>query len=254
MEEKNITYTELIKALRDLKVPKGGILMVHSSMKAFGRPVEGGAEAVLDCLAEVIGEGGTLLMPTLSFSSVDEAAPVLDLANTPSDCGILTNLLRRREGAVRSCHIVSSACAWGKDAEWLTEYHLDTPCGEKTPYGKVISSDGYVLFLGAEFRSNTLFHAAEEAEQRPYFSYAQISGARIIRPDGTEFTNTFRRYNCSQTGVRRYLQKMEAVFEERGVLRRVLLGNSVLTLIRAKDDFEISREILRNRVEYILNP
>jgi aminoglycoside 3-N-acetyltransferase len=253
MEENNISYQELTTALRELDIPKGGILMVHSSMKAFGRPVDGGAEAVLDCLAETVGAGGTLLMPTLTFSSVDESAPVLDVANTPSDCGILTNLLRKQNGAKRSCHIVSSACAWGTNADWLTEYHTDTPCGEQTPYGKVISTGGYVLFLGAGFQSNTLFHAAEEAEDRPYFSYAQIADARIIQPDGTEFTNTFRRYNCSQTGIRRYLQKMEKVFEERGVLRRVQLGDSVLTLIRAKDDYEISREILRDHVDYILN-
>ena len=254
MGENNISYEELKSAWRELGIPEGGILMVHSSMKAFGRPVDGGADTVLDSLIDWIGENGTLLMPTLTFSSVNEQEPVLDLANTPSDCGILTNLLRKREGAIRSCHIVSSACAWGKEAKWLTEYHLDTPCGEKTPYGKVISSDGYVLFLGAKFSSNTLFHAAEEAEERPYFSYAPIRDARVIRPDGSEFTNTFRRYNCSQTGVRRYLQKMEAVLEERGVLRRARLGDSTLTLLRAKDDYEISREILRDRVEYILNP
>lgn len=248
-----IHQEDIAKALRLLDIPRGCVLMTHSSMRAFGKPLDGGAEMLVDALLDHIGKSGTLVMPTLSFSSVDEQNPVFDAVNTPSSCGILTEVMRKRPHAHRSLHVVSSACAIGKKAEWITKAHDDTPCGKDSPYEKVISEDGYVLFIGAGFGSNTLFHVAEETVTPSYLCYAEIANARIITANGAEYRHTYRRYDCSQRGIHRNLAKMEPIFEQRDVLRHARIGTCELTLISAKKNHDISCEVLRENPEYILD-
>lgn len=243
---------ELIAALDRLQIPEGSDLLVHSSMRSFGAPVSGGAEMVLDVLLERIGTGGTLVMPTLSFSSLDESAPVFDANKAPSDCGALTELFRTRPGVRRSMHPLSSACAYGARAEYYTENHADTPCGMKSPYGKLVSENAWILFIGAGFGSNTVFHVAEELAAPAYMRYKTIPNVAMTAQDGRQYTASFRRYDCYQTGIMRELIRMKPIFEKAGVLRRTYVHDSCWSAIPAADDCALSCEILRKNPEYIL--
>jgi aminoglycoside N3'-acetyltransferase len=60
-----VTKEELKRGLRKLGLKEGDTVGVHSSLSSFGY-VEGGADAVIDALLEVVGEEGTIVMPTHS--------------------------------------------------------------------------------------------------------------------------------------------------------------------------------------------
>lgn len=64
-EVKSITKEDIKKGLRALGLKRGDIVGVHSSLRSFGY-VEGGADAVIDALLEVVGKEGTIAMPTHS--------------------------------------------------------------------------------------------------------------------------------------------------------------------------------------------
>jgi len=61
----DVVKKEIIHALRSLGIQNSDDVLVHSSMKSFGH-VSGGSDTVIDAFLEVIGEEGTLIMPTLS--------------------------------------------------------------------------------------------------------------------------------------------------------------------------------------------
>src|SRR4051812_43450965 len=56
----------LAAQLRAAGVRAGGPLLVHSSMSSLGH-VPGGPDTVLDALQDAVGDGGTLVLPTLSY-------------------------------------------------------------------------------------------------------------------------------------------------------------------------------------------
>ena len=247
-----VTKSDIQAGLTRAGIPPRAALLMHSSMKSFGCHVEGGAEGLLTAVMDYLTPEGTLIIPTLTLGGIDEENPVFDVNNSPSRTGLVTETFRKMPGVLRTRHVTSSFAVWGKNAKELAEHIYATPCPPDSPLGRLVEMDGYILFVGAGFGSNSMFHTAEEAVAPAYMRYRDLP-SRIIDADGSEFTYTFRRYDCYQTGIQRHLGRMEAVFEERGVLTRTKVAESVFTMIRARDNFNLCCETLRERPEYILN-
>jgi len=246
-----VTHNEISDGLKRLPLCENPVILVHSSLKSFGY-VAGGAQAVIHALLDVSGKKGTIVMPTLTYSSVNESDPSFDVNETPSDCGSITEAFRKMPGTARSLHVVSSAAAMGKKADYITCFHEDTPCGCGSPYQKIVELDGYCLFIGTGFHSNTIFHVAEEYVNPFYFKYKTIENVRVKGYDDTTKVCTFRRYDCWQSGIIRKLEKMGDVFEQEGVLSSVRVGDSEITLIKAAENFRLCYGVLEKNPGFIL--
>lgn len=70
--ESLVTKGMLINDLKGIGIKTGMTLIVHSSLSKIGF-VSGGAQTVVQALKEVLGEEGTLIMPTHSADVSDPA-------------------------------------------------------------------------------------------------------------------------------------------------------------------------------------
>jgi aminoglycoside N3'-acetyltransferase len=142
-------------------------VMAHSSLSAFGH-VEGGAEAVIRALLTVIGENGSLCLPTLCQKDKERRQETWDISSSPSDVGKITEVFRRWPGAVRSDYFTHSVTAQGPLAEAITSGHATagprpSPWGTRafghgSPWDKLYEMDVLYCFLGVTFRVNTMRH------------------------------------------------------------------------------------------------
>jgi len=204
----NITITpNTIESLKDdfksLGLKQGDIILVHSSLSQLGWTV-GGPVSVIDALISVLGEEGTLIMPTFSSGSTDpkdwqyppvpkewfpiirEQMPAFHIDKTPTrGMGIIAETFRKYPGVVRSNHPVSSFSAWGKHAHYITQDHtLESDLGEGSPLARIYELDGKVLLLGVTHSSNTSIHLAEyrssykEKHFKPNGSSIIVNGKR----------------------------------------------------------------------------
>jgi len=246
-----VTCGDIKAGLIDLGLTVGDTVLVHSSLKSFGQ-VDGGAEAVIDALLEVVGERGCIVVPTLTLGA-SESPLIFDVINSPSTSGLVTNVFRQRHEAFRSLHPTSSAAAIGWAADELTRYHTDTPCDLPSPYGQVYLRGGYCLFLGVTWSCNTMFHVAEEIAMLPYLRFATFNDGIVIDHSGNRRIVTFRRYNCGQSGVRRNLLAMGPYYEAAGAVRHTRIGGSECMLIRAHDVIDISIDALTNHFSDIVS-
>ncbi len=197
----NQQIQQLVDDLARLGVRAGNVLMVHPSLKALGH-VQGGAGTVIDGLLSAVGREGTLLMPALSYATVNPKSPVFDVLNTPCCVGKIPETFRTKPLVSRSVHPHHSVCALGPmAAELLGDHHLDTtPCGPHSPFARLPKVGGKVLMLGCGLRPNTSFHAIEELVEPPYL-YADTVQYRVILPDRNETTMRVRWHNfegCEQ--------------------------------------------------------
>jgi aminoglycoside 3-N-acetyltransferase len=187
--------TEMVDNLRALGVREGGVLMVHASLRSLGQ-VDGGAETVILGLLEVLGKSATLLLPALSYATVDAANPNFDVLETPSCVGALPEYFRLRKGTLRSIHPTHSVCGAGALAEEILYAHEfdQTPCGYNSPFHKLRLYEGQVLFIGCGLRPNTSMHAIEEFSEPPYL-FSDEMEYHITDAKGKQTSTRIRRHN-----------------------------------------------------------
>lgn len=189
----------LITDLLALGVRPGDALLVHSSLRSLGHNesrARHAAEAVVEGLLSVLGPTGTLLMPGLSYETVNPAHPVFDVRSSPVCVGALPEYFRTRPGTLRSLHPTHSVCGVGRRAADLLKDHVrdTTPCGPNSPFSKLSHVDGHILFLGCGLRPNTTMHAVEEHVVPPYL-FGEPVDYRVIQSNGEETAMTVRSHN-----------------------------------------------------------
>lgn len=179
-----VTGQRLAADLRELGLPAGATVMVHTSLRSLGWVV-GGGQAVLAALRDAVGPDGTLVMPTQSWQLCDPALlqeappewwptirdhlPLFDPAVTPSQTmGAVAELFRTTPGARRSPHPHRSITAAGPQAGRVTARHpLDSPAGEESPLGALVALDAWILLLGVTAAKVTALHLAEHRASYP---------------------------------------------------------------------------------------
>ncbi|HLK43827.1 MAG TPA: AAC(3) family N-acetyltransferase [Thermoleophilia bacterium] len=161
----------------------GSTVLVHASMRRV-RPDAGGAATVVAALLDVLGESGTLVVPTQTawnsttsphfraategmtgaqFAAYLSDLPAFDPRSSPSSgMGALAEYVRTLDGAVRSAHPQTSFAAAGRlAAELMARHDLDCLLGERSPLAALYRVDARVLLLGTGFDTATIFHLGE---------------------------------------------------------------------------------------------
>ena len=175
-----LTVDLLVEQFAACGLQAGQTVLVHSSMSRLGW-VAGDGQAVIMALLRVLGDSGTLVMPTHTATNTDPAnwrsravpeawwphirayMPAFDPARTPSSMmGKLPELFRTWPHVLRSNHPIGSFAAHGPQAAALTAPQpLEPMFGDDSPIGRLYKLDGYVLLLGVNHENNTSLHLAE---------------------------------------------------------------------------------------------
>ncbi len=130
---------QLKKTLLRLGIGQGDALFLHSSFRAVNG-FQGTPQDVIDCLIEIVGEQGNLLMPSMHYRSSSyeqlQRNELFDVRKTFSKMGLITEVFRRKTGVLRSLHPTHSVLAWGKDAVRIVQDHDKClyPCGKQSPF------------------------------------------------------------------------------------------------------------------------
>ena len=175
-----VTEAILVDDLARIGVSSGMTLLVHSSLSSMGW-VCGSVVTVIHALETVLGEKGTLIMPTHSgelsnpaewenppvdeswWPTIRNTMPPFDANMTPTrGMGAIPECFRRQTGVLRSQHPQLSFAAWGKHAGLIVNDHsLSYGLGEESPLAKIYELGGSILMMGVGYDSNTSLHLAE---------------------------------------------------------------------------------------------
>ncbi|MFH1762408.1 MAG: AAC(3) family N-acetyltransferase [bacterium] len=112
MENDIITKQMLISDIQSLNLPADVILAFHSSMKSLGR-VENGPGTVIDAFIEALGPEATIMVPTFTYGEKHRNRP-FDPEKSESVVGLITEVFRNRDDAIRSICPIHSVAAIGK--------------------------------------------------------------------------------------------------------------------------------------------
>lgn len=177
MQTASIGATFLQQEFEDLGLPRGAIVIVHSSLSAFGQ-MDGGARAMLGALLSCVGDSGTVVVPTftpqvcdphpqsLAFDdpqvvSARQRVPLFH-QDLPTPMGALPNAVLAHPLRLRSNHPQASVAALGARAREITsDQPLVYALGKGSPFEKMYGLDAYILLLGVGHNRNSFLHYAE---------------------------------------------------------------------------------------------
>jgi aminoglycoside N3'-acetyltransferase len=157
----------------ELRVPRRGVLYLHSSMDRMWR-VGLALDEVLATLTSWAGDRGTLVLPTFPFVRGHEehlrTHPHLDVRTTPTRVGVLNEFVRRLPDARRSIDPDLPVSARGPDALGIVG-DLPTgpdPKGPDSPFHRVLASGGTLVGLGVTTNYMGLTHVIDARFRHRY--------------------------------------------------------------------------------------
>lgn len=178
------------------RVPHDGVLLVHSAFKELSRAGFDAGRFIEALLVRL--EKGTLLMPAMTWRTINPERPYWDEMNTASHVGILAEVFRTRYAVARSIHPTHSVSGYGRGLEALfAGHHIDdTPCSANSPWGRLADAGAHILMLGVGMEHCTALHHPEEIVAPDlYLSPPGEAGSyHCTRRDGTALTVLMRRH------------------------------------------------------------
>ena len=170
MAEMGRVLTGMLADLEHLGVHRGGCLIVHSSFKALSLR-EAAPVDVIRTFLEALGDQGTLMMPTFtySFAGIYGVEPFNPLTNPGRGNGVLSETLRRYVGALRSAQPAYSVAAIGKWAQQLVQgKEKASMLGIGSSFHEAYELGAKILLLGVGNAANSMLHTAETLAGLPY--------------------------------------------------------------------------------------
>jgi len=229
-----ITRARIAADLEKLGLQRGGLALVHSSLKSLGR-VDGGPETVIDALLDVLGPEGLLVFPSFQKGGEHKLlreGVVFDVRSTPTGQGFLPETFRQRPCVIRSLSPTHCLAACGPGAEEFLAGHekCTVSVGHGTPFDKFVERGGKILLLGVTHACNTMLHYVENTGGAPTVSRELFTPTVI---DAAGQTHTVPTYP-HMPGLRRNYERVEPELMAAGAQINGMVGQAVARLVDAR--------------------
>ena len=163
---------ELAEAYREIGVAPGRVVYVTGNLGRLGLIKDKDKSDIIrahfEILEDLLGEKGTLVVPTHSFSICNTDVP-FSISSTPSETGPFTEYVRNQKGAVRQYHAFSSSTAIGAASQDICGDCARHVYGYHTPFQRMVDADAIFVSVGMPASSAvSLVHHAEFLMGVPY--------------------------------------------------------------------------------------
>jgi aminoglycoside N3'-acetyltransferase len=239
-----IRFNDIVAGFKEVGLEKGDVVLVHSSFKSFGG-VESGPQTVINALLDVLGEEGTLIVPTFNFQFC--RGETFDVRETPSHMGIISELIRKNPKSRRVFHPIYSFAILGKLTDELGSIRYKSSYGRDSIFGKLRDLDGKIMIIGLSYNNSmTFFHHVEEMEGCDWRYFKKFTGT-VVEKSGRSYEDTFiMLVRDLGRGIVTAVDPMGEVLEREGVVSINKIGESTVKLMKANDVYRITAREMKN--------
>lgn len=207
------------------------------------------SQLILDSLKKAVGNQGTIIIPTFSFSFIKQKK--FDIKNTPSTLGFFENFFLKQKKIKRSPHPIYSISVWGKNKKIIK------PCGKfsfgiNSPFANFLDYNVKFLNIGCRWvETCTYVHHLEHLNGFNHRFYKPTTGK--IKLNKHSLTDTY--YNP----VRFFSLKSHKA--EYKIEKSLIKNNKIKKInkkfycsaINAKDIYDIGLKILKEKPSFFMS-
>jgi aminoglycoside N3'-acetyltransferase len=220
-----VNKTQIVEILKQVGVGVGDGLLVHSALQFLGRP-EGGIGIYLEALQEVVGQQGTLVVPTFNFSFAK--GEDYDPAAVPAvGMGISLNLCACRQ----PCCAPATRCS-------LLQFGDDGSAA-----ARMLELDFKLLLLGTDIQAASILHYSEQRAEVPYRYWKEFNG-KVMRGDQWQPASYKMFVRDMEIDARLEIYAIQDVLEEEGNWAQAKLNYGWISLCSLKDFVRITDDLL----------
>ncbi len=143
---KMLKIEEIKMAFNSIGVTSRDIIVLQSSYKGCGE-IEKGPEGLIETLIDILGDQGTLLMPTYNFEMWTQRG-CFDIKETPSEVGVISEVFRKREDVGRTIHPIHSLAVWGKYKEEFESMRYCNSFGKDSIFSRLKKYNALYITIG----------------------------------------------------------------------------------------------------------
>lgn len=166
---------DIVKAFRNCNIHPGAVLMLHSDSIFLAQTTEMSLEEryalFFDAMDEVLGDDGTLVIPTFTYSATK--GEVFSVDNTASTVGGMTDYFRKLPGVFRSSDPIFSVAARGRQAQEFSEVGYEDVFGSGSVFDLLDRYDAWLGSLAGKFLV-THTHFIEQALNVDYRHFKEF--------------------------------------------------------------------------------
>ena len=231
-----VTREDVLEKLEKVDIRKGDVIYVPSFTPILGN-AENIIDDTIDALIEVVGVGGTIVMPTFNWDYCK--GEVFDPETSPSQVGVLTEMFRKRTSVLRS--ITPPWCtfaATGKLAKEIVGIKGTSPFGRDSILEFLYEINAKYVLLGCLYNESVVhLHWLEERFEVPYRYWKQFKGQVKIKGELVKNISYMyaRRLDTDATIDSNHLT---TAFEKTGKVKVEKLGLGELRSFGTKDYVE----------------
>lgn len=240
MSAADYTKKDILAALREAGIREGDAVFTHSNVGFFGK-LEGAETpqeyyaAFKEAMAMIIGEQGTWIMPTFTYSFCWGQA--FDVDTTPSTCGLLSEMMRQDSDAFRSGDANFSVAAVGKYVSYFTSNAPAYSFGPDSFWARFQEKKG--IFCNFNFdAASTFIHYGERLLKVPYRYDKAFEG--VSKKGISEEKKVFYHfvYDLKKPQDAPDFRRFTERAKEWGFVREARLGKGQILCISAKDTLQ----------------
>lgn len=248
----NYNSQNIIDALQEVGLKKGDDVFLHTNLGFFGR-CEGAnsadslCEIFYESIKEIIGDDGTLIVPTFTYSSCHKEK--FDPAITKSEMGMFSDYIWRHESSVRSLDPNFSIVAIGAKADFYTQDPPEKSFGDNCFFERFYLNNGFICNFNFD-AGTTYVHYVEHKLKVPYRYDKKFVGEVLV--DGKWENRTSYHFVYDKEEDEPVFERLHELCIQSGVAKIAKLGKGVVLGEHAQDLFNLIRNTMEKRPRFLL--
>ncbi len=231
-----ITFNELVFYFKEIGLVEGDVLLVHSSYKSLG-DIVGGPQTIIDALCSILLPKGTLIVPNFNFDFC--SGQPFDIMKTPSQMGIISEMVRKNRESKRNLHPVYSFSFLGNLTEKLSKLTYESSYGKESIFYKLRELNAKIMTIGLPYNNSmTFFHHIEEMEGCDYRFFKEFNGKITNEKNETYDGKITIFVRDLEKGVETSVDRMEEILKNEGIIKIKKIGNSRIQIAAANDIYD----------------
>lgn len=239
---------DFLRQLSAMGLPRGGVVLVHSSLRLVGN-IEGGGQTLLDALIEYCTvDGGLLCVPTHTWGFLRRDI-TLDMTARETCLGAFSSIALSDSRGIRSENPTHSMVVFGERASEFVcdELFVTSGTSPESCYGKIFREGGHILLVGVAHSRNTYLHCAEEMIGMPNRLSPEPRDVTVRLASGECVARRIYTHRTDYTSdVSLRFTKYETPFRYHGAIRDGFIGNAPVQICDARIMKETLELIFKN--------